>query len=97
MNEAGDGNRETPTARAEVQHAETLEGRVLCHRMFVAKDAVVGGDEQDRGLDAALQQARCDARSHTALGHSRLERLQHTGGNLRGVSPEPVVSLYLRV
>src|SRR5258708_6886379 len=74
MNEARDGDGEAPAARAKVQHAEVLEGRVLRYGVLVAEDAVIRCHQQYGGFDAAVEKSGGDASGHGALGDAGLER-----------------------
>src|SRR6185437_11741206 len=86
MNEAGDGDGESPTARAQVDHAVALENSGARDGVLVAVNAVVDAHEQHGGCNAAREQRRRGARCHLLLANARREAFENFDGGGGGVA-----------
>ena len=59
MNKAGDGDGQSPFARAEIQHAVLLQPFAPRGGVLVFEDALIDCEEINRGQNAAAQQTGC--------------------------------------
>src|ERR1035437_6862169 len=92
MNEAGDGDDQSPLARAQVQHGVLLQTVATRHRMLVLQDAVIDGIEIDRWHDSAAQQVSGGEGLKIVLAQARLDLVERLDSGGRGLRAQPAVT-----
>src|SRR5580698_4011401 len=84
VDEAGDGDDQTPFARAEIDRGIALEGSVARDRVPIFADAVVDGHQQDGRRKAAREKRGSCAGGHLLFGDAGFEGFEYAGGYLGG-------------